>query len=168
MACSLDRPPRFARHAVSVLESGDELMRTLDALAALGYPAGAVSLTAANDELDRLWSDETADGSFAHLKRAASPGGGGAVEVGKTGFVVVGPLSVHLSRLAGARALPIEGLLATWLPARNAEFLSEQLKAGRMLLWVEVDDAEEERQACGVLLGNSRHRVQVHDLPLKD
>ena len=81
---------------------------------------------------------------------------------------MTGPLSGRMAELAGTRELPIEGLLATWLPKRNADFLAGQLRAGRVLLWLQVDDAEEERQACSVLLDHSRQRVQVHDLPLRD
>ena len=167
MVAKLDRRPRFARHAVGVLEAGEELTRTLDALEGLGQGARLVSLTAAGSQLNRFLGDRTARGRSSAAETSTESAAAQATEVGETGFMMTGPLSSPVSRLAGAPASAIEDLLAAWLPKRNADFLAGQLRAGRVLLWVQVNDAEQERQACGVLLDYSHQRVQVHDLLLE-
>ncbi len=145
---------RFLRHAVGVLETPDEIERTLQDLAGAGIQRSVISLTAAPERLGIM-----VDGAQ-----------GGWVELGvrsRSGarLASCGPLSERLLRLCAVEQAAIDALLARWLPGVNASFLAEQIDAGRVLLWVYLRSAEEEKRACGVLLANSRHRVEVHDLP---
>ncbi len=145
---------RFLRHAVGVLETADDVDSTLGDLSAAGIGPSVVSLTAP------LQFSGTVRGELL----------GDWVELGARSragarLACRGPLSEALLRLCAREEAAIDTLLARWLPSANADFLAEQLDLGRGLLWVHLHSADDERLACRVLLGNSRHGVQVHDLP---
>ncbi len=145
---------RFLRHAVGVLETADEVDGTLDELSVAGIGHSVVSLTAPLDVSGTVsWKRP---GDWVELGVRSRSG---------ARLASCGPLSEALVRLCTIEEAAIDALLARWLPGVNARFLAEQFDFGRILLWVHLLDADDERRACGVLLGNSRHGVQVHDLP---
>ncbi len=54
--------------------------------------------------------------------------------------------------------------LSLWMMKRQAERFADDIRQGRLLLWVNVATPEQERQACMSLLAAKSGRVEVHDL----
>jgi hypothetical protein len=76
-----------------------------------------------------------------------------------------GPLGDCLTRLhSGARTL--KEALGDWLIPRHAAHFENAVKAGKILLWIRVADADQERRAYQTLLASSSNSVGVHDLIL--
>ena len=63
---------------------------------------------------------------------------------------------------AGAPTLKVA--LTHWLIPRHAAQLQEAVEAGRIILWVQLFDNEDERRAYRSLLARSSNSVGVHDL----
>ncbi len=148
--------PCYQRHAVAVLDTAEQIHETLGQLSDAGIGHSAVSLMAPLGVSGTVCGKRPGD--WAELGVRSSSG---------AGLASCGPLSESLLRLCSIEEAAIDVLLARWLPAVNAGFLAGQLDLGRVLLWVHLLDADDERRACGVLLSNSRHGVQVHDLPAR-
>jgi len=58
----------------------------------------------------------------------------------------------------------LNAALAHWLIPRHAQRLQESVDAGRILLWIRLDDSDHERRVCRRLLASKSHSVEVHDL----
>ena len=53
-----------------------------------------------------------------------------------------------------------------WLIPRHAAHFEDAVQAGKLLLWIRVADADDERRAYQSLLAHSSNSVGVHDLVL--
>jgi hypothetical protein len=75
-----------------------------------------------------------------------------------------GPLADCLSDRLGSGARSLKDALSSWLVSRHAAHFQETVQAGKILLWLRVTDADDERRAYQSLLTNSSNSVGVHDL----
>jgi hypothetical protein len=77
-----------------------------------------------------------------------------------------GPLSDRLRERIGSGAQSLKDALGQWLIPRHAAHFQETILAGKILLWVRVADADDERRASQTMLAHSSNSVGVHDLVL--
>jgi hypothetical protein len=75
-----------------------------------------------------------------------------------------GPLADCLADRLGSGARSLKDALASWLLPRHAGHLQRAVEDGKILLWIRLVDAEDERRACQWLLATSSNSVGVHDL----
>jgi hypothetical protein len=75
-----------------------------------------------------------------------------------------GPLASRLMERLAAGASSLRDALGLWLIARHAAHFEDAVQAGRILLWIRVADADDERLAYQCLLAHSSNSVGVHDL----
>ena len=77
-----------------------------------------------------------------------------------------GPLADRLLRRLAAGAHSLKEALGHWLIPRHAAHFEEAVRAGKILFWIRVGDADDERRAYQSLLAHSSNSVGVHDLVL--
>ena len=77
-----------------------------------------------------------------------------------------GPLADCLMERLASGAPSLSQALGLWLIPRHAAHFQDAVQAGRILLWIRVADADDERQAYQTLLAHSSNSVGVHDLVL--
>ena len=75
-----------------------------------------------------------------------------------------GPLANRLMERLAAGASSLRDALGLWLIPRHAAHFEDAVHAGRILLWIRVADADDERLAYHCLLAHSSNSVGVHDL----
>jgi len=75
-----------------------------------------------------------------------------------------GPLADCLAHRLDSGSRLLEHALAHWLIPRHASHFSGAVQAGKILHWIRVADAEDERRAYQSLLAYSSDSVGVHDL----
>lgn len=75
-----------------------------------------------------------------------------------------GRLADCLTDSLGAGACSLKDALGEWDISRHAAELENAVLAGKILLWIEVADAENERQAYRMLFAHGSNSVGVHDL----
>ncbi len=75
-----------------------------------------------------------------------------------------GPLADCLMERLSAGAPTLKHALGLWLIPRHAAHFQDAVQAGRILLWIRVADADDERRAYQSLLAHSSNSVGVHDL----
>jgi hypothetical protein len=85
-------------------------------------------------------------------------------ESGEPVACTAGPLADCLAERLRSGARSLKGALGHWLLARHAAHFQDVVEAGKILLWISLADAEDERRACQSLLANSSNSVGVHDL----
>jgi hypothetical protein len=77
-----------------------------------------------------------------------------------------GPLADRLMERIGSGARSLKDALGRWLIPRHAVHFQNAIEAGKILLWIRVTDADDERRANQSLLAHSSNSVGVHDLVL--
>jgi hypothetical protein len=77
-----------------------------------------------------------------------------------------GPLAGRLLERLAAGAHSLKEALGHWLIARHAAHLEDAVRTGKILFWIRVGDADDERRAYQSLLSHSSNSVGVHDLVL--
>lgn len=77
-----------------------------------------------------------------------------------------GPLADRLTERIGSGAQSLKDALGRWLVPRHAAYFQDGVLAGKILFWIRVADAADERRACQSLLAHSSNSVGVHDLML--
>lgn len=75
-----------------------------------------------------------------------------------------GPLADRLAERLRSGAPSLKEALGHWLVPRHAARFQEAVEDGKILLWIRLSDADDERRACQSLLANSSNSVGVHDL----
>jgi len=75
-----------------------------------------------------------------------------------------GALADCLTERLIAGALSLKDALGHWLIPRHAAHLEDAILAGKILFWIRVGDADDERRAYHSLLAHSSNSVGVHDL----
>lgn len=75
-----------------------------------------------------------------------------------------GPLATCLADQLGAGAPTLREALGHWLVPRHAAHFQKAIEEGKILLWIRLADADEERRAYQSLLAHSSNSVGVHDL----
>ena len=77
-----------------------------------------------------------------------------------------GPLANCLMERLASGAPNLKHALGLWLIPRHAAHFQDAVQEGRILLWIRVADADDERRAYQGLLAHSSNSVGVHDLAL--
>jgi hypothetical protein len=75
-----------------------------------------------------------------------------------------GPLADCLADRLRSGAGSLRDALALWLVPRHAAHFEDAVEAGKILKWIRVVDADDERRACQGLLTTTSNSVGVHDL----
>jgi hypothetical protein len=75
-----------------------------------------------------------------------------------------GPLADCLMQRLGSGAQSLKEALAHWLIPRHAAHFHDTVEVGKILFWIRVVQADEERLAYQFLLACSSNSVGVHDL----
>ena len=78
--------------------------------------------------------------------------------------VTDGPLAACLADRLAMGAETLMAALGHWLIARHAAQLQEAVAAGKIILWVQLFDNDDERRAYRILLARSSNSVGVHDI----
>jgi hypothetical protein len=76
----------------------------------------------------------------------------------------LGPVAERLAQRLALGAPSLQVALSHWLIPRHAAQLQNTVQDGRLVLWVQLFDAEDERRAYQALLARSATSVGVHDL----
>lgn len=181
--------PEEIREAVGVLDHVDELESAIDELLEAGFDRSDISLLAGQkaveEKLGHLYSKVSDLEDDAEVPREAyvSKESMGAAEgalfgslayvgaVGAAGVVVAsgGALAVVIAAAAAAGGVGglIGTVLASWLDLHHANYLSEQLDRGGLLLWVRTWNKDQEKRAQEILQKYSAHDVHVHSRKAK-
>jgi hypothetical protein len=77
-----------------------------------------------------------------------------------------GPLADCLRHRIECGARDLKHALSRWLLPRHAAHFQDAVEAGKILFWIRVGDAHDERRAYLTLLAHSSNSVGVHDLTL--
>jgi hypothetical protein len=77
-----------------------------------------------------------------------------------------GPLADCLMERLSSGAQSLKDALGHWLIPRHAAHFHDAVEAGKILFWIPVPHADEERRAYQSLLAYSSSSVGVHDLML--
>ena len=172
------------REAVAVFDDVAAFERAVEELLAAGFSRDALSMLAGEDTIERklghryrrveeLEDDpEAPRTAFVTLRELAErettvwnsvtilP----SLIAAGTVVATAGPLAAAIIGTAvGGAALAT--VLAHWMDDRQARWLEEQLERGGILLWVRVDDPEQERRALAILARHAAHDVHLHELP---
>jgi hypothetical protein len=75
-----------------------------------------------------------------------------------------GPVAACLAQRLGMGAETLMAALSHWLIPRHAALLQDAAAAGKIILWVQIFDNDEERRAYRSLLARSSNSVGVHDI----
>lgn len=75
-----------------------------------------------------------------------------------------GPVADRLAWRLTLGATTLQSALAHWLIPRHAAHLQAAVEGGRIILWVQLFDNDDERRAYQSLLARSCNSVGVHDL----
>ncbi len=75
-----------------------------------------------------------------------------------------GRLAQHLLERLRAGAPTLEAALGHWLIPRHAAELQDTVEHGRIVLWIQLFDSDDEHRAYRSLLARSSSSVGVHDL----
>jgi len=75
-----------------------------------------------------------------------------------------GPVADRLAWRLALGAPTLQSALAHWLIPRHAAHLQGAVENGRIILWVQLFDNDDERRAYHSLLARSSNSVGVHDL----
>lgn len=75
-----------------------------------------------------------------------------------------GPVADRLAGRLASGATTLKAALGRWLIPRHAAHLQQAVEEGKILLWVQLFDNEDERRAYRSLLATSSNSVGVHDL----
>ena len=77
-----------------------------------------------------------------------------------------GPLANCLAERLASGAPSLSHALGLWLIPRHAAHFEVTVQAGRILFWIKVADADDERNAYQTFLAHSSDSVGVHDIVL--
>lgn len=173
------------REAVALFTTEEALQKAIDDLSMAGFFPHDMSLMGQDEEsLKRIASRrhvELAKTDPDTPRRAiVSPeelGNAQGVAIGVPAYIaaiaatgaIISTGGTALAAAAGAVAAGGAGgglgaILARWLGNKRDESLRPHLEGGGMLLWVNVRDAERERQACEILRRHATGTVEVHNI----
>lgn len=170
--------------AVAVFHDVSLLDAAVDDLRKAGFKRGDISLLASEDAVEKKLGhryervEELEDAPdvprVAYRTRSS---------LGDTENMIVGSLTYLPAVLAAGTVVASAGIvaaaitgtaiagaligtvLARWLDEHHANYLSEQLEHGGLLLWVRTHNKEQEDAALRILLDHSGADVHLHQLP---
>ena len=140
------------RFAIAAFDTWADAQKALHALNAGGKALNNISYLADQRVLGDAW---TSDGR--QIVRLSGGTGGG---IGCS----AGPVAERLARRFASGATTVKAALGRWLIPRHAALLQQAVEEGKILLWVQLFDNDDERRAYQSLLTTSSKSVGVHDL----
>jgi hypothetical protein len=147
--------PTTLRFAVGIFDAWSEVLASVQELTDAGLAESAFSVLALQRVLAPVAVYADRGMSFSALPFPGS----GEVIAGSSG-----PVVDRLAAMLDAKAETLSSALGHWLIPRHAAQLEGAVAAGKIILWVQLFDNEEERRACRSLLAKSSNSVGVHDL----
>jgi hypothetical protein len=147
------------RFAVGTFDSWEEVRDALDDLRSRGLVLDSFNCVA----LERLFADKTI---MAPDRQPVGVEVLPFLESSKLIACTSGPLTLALMEKIRSGARCLKDALGHWLIPRHAAHFQGAVEAGKILLWIRVRDADEERHAYRTLLAHSSNSVGVHDLML--
>jgi hypothetical protein len=150
----VNEPPRL-RFAVGIFGGWPDLEACVGELTAAGMVQSAFNLLGLRRVLAPV-----AERSSDHLRLRELPFPGNKELVAGT----TGPVAERLAMRLVADGDTLRSALAHWLIPRHAAQLEEAVAAGKIVLWVQLFDNDDERRAYRSLLARSSNAVGVHDL----
>jgi hypothetical protein len=164
-ACSSDGETQVAaqepklRFAVGTFESWEQLRQTLDGARLSGLVLDSFNCLG----LERLFAGKTI---LSPSQKAVAIQPLPFSEDSEVIACTCGPLAARLMERLHAGNRTLQEALARWLIPRHASHFADAVRAGKILLWIRVINADEERHAYQTLLATSSNSVGVHDLML--
>lgn len=140
------------RFAIAAFDSWPEAEKALHALSAGGKALNNVSYLAQ----ERVLGGAKASNSRPTVHLFGETGRG----IGCS----AGPVADRLTERLASGATTLQAALGRWLIARHAANLQQAVVEGKILLWVQLFDNDDERRAYQSLLATSSNSVGVHDL----
>lgn len=175
------------REAVAVFHSEADLQAAIDELLSHGFDRAEISLLASSDAVDRKLGrhftkvkdleDEADAPSVAYV---ASEDVGAAQGAVISGLLYVGALAGLIPIVAsggglaaallgvvigGSSGTAIGAILADLIGADHAEYISDRLEHGGLVLWVRTWNKSDEDRAIQILKTHSGSDVHLHGLP---
>ena len=147
------------RFAVGTFESWSQVREALHDLRARGLVLDSFNCLG----LKRLFSGKTV------MARDQEPMPVQALPFPASSELIVytsGPLANCLIERLASGAHSLKHAVGLWLIPRHATHFEDAVQAGKLLLWIRVADADDERRAYQSLLAHSSNSVGVHDLVL--
>ena len=180
---------RFAREAVAVFHSADDLQAAIDELLSSGFDRAELNLLAGEDtvaeKLGHLYEKVSDEEDDPNAPRTAyvSPEAFGDAEGGVLGALMYLPAVLAsgavvasgggLAAAAAAAALGAGGggligsMLARFIGEHHAHYLQAQLEKGGLLLWVLTPTDAKETCAVDILSRHAGDDVHVHGVRKK-
>ena len=140
------------RFAIAAFDTWAEVQKALQVLNAGGKALNDVSYLAQQRVL--------ADAVTSNGRQTVHLFGGTDGGIGCS----AGPVADRLAGRFASGATTIKAALGRWLIPRHAAHLQQAVEEGKILLWVQLFDNDDERRAYQSLLATSSHSVGVHDL----
>lgn len=173
------------REAVGVYASSEAMEAAMDELETTGFDRASVSVLGTGDEIrkrleylyDRVAEVEDgraargapssrngrAEGEAAAIAVPFYVGGfAGAAAVVASGGVLA--MAIGATILGAATGAGLGAILAHAVARRHAKDVEEQLARGGLILWVNVPDADAEKQAIAVLTRTGARDIHVHEI----
>ena len=141
------------RFAVAEFESTADVEKALNTLTSGGKPLNDISYLG----LDRVLADKSAQARHS-VRRLFFPGNLQPIAC------TAGPVADRLAGQLQVGAATLNAALGRWLIARHAAHLQQVVEDGKILLWVQLFDDDDEKRAYQSLLATSANSVGVHDL----
>lgn len=180
-------PTETVREAVGLFRDEAALRDAADELMISGFDRSALSVLAGSGAIERTLGDGEAPsgrladepevprlgyvGSDSRTEAKGAVTGGMAYlgAVVAVGAVAASGGTIGAAFLAAATAGGAGGLvgaaLARFIDRHHAHYLHAHLDHGGLLLWVHVEDDEQERRAMRILGASGASEVHVHELP---
>lgn len=142
--------PVISRYAVGAFNNWPEALGALQELHSGSKPIEDISYLGLKSKLQTL--------PIEPLIELAFPTNGGQIACS------AGHISKHLADRLSSGAASLRSALVTWLIPRHAEQIQQMVNEGKIVVWVRLDDPEDERRAYRALLAAGCGSVGVHDL----
>jgi hypothetical protein len=174
------------REVVAVFQNSDDLEAAIDKLASSGFARQNISVMAGHDVIaDKLGhhfkqvkeieddakvpeayfvrDEEVSEAQAAAIGLPMYIGGaGGALAVAASGGALA--LAIAAATAGGLIGGGIGGVVAKALGDHHAKTIQSNLEAGGILLWVRVNDADEESKATQLLGESGGQDIHAHDI----
>ena len=142
--------PSMLRFAVGAFDTWADAQKAAQELSSDQKPMSQISYLGLRDVLIR--------GPAQSLRELPFPGN--AAQIACSG----GPIAERLSARLAVGAPSLQIAIAAWLIPRHAAQLQRSVEKGKIVVWVEITDPDDERRAYRALLGAGSDSVGVHDL----
>jgi hypothetical protein len=145
------------RFAIGVFDGWDGVKASVQELAASGVAANNIYYLALRRVLFSGVPVE-GGGNQTSLQELPFPGNVGVIST------TPGPVAKRLAARLDRGAQTLKAALGDWLIPRHAAHLQDAVEGGKIVLWVQLFDNDDERRAYRSLLARSSNSVGVHDL----